>query len=104
MLLGNRHTVVSERIQHTWIRSFQNPWIGRELPTLLEAPGVGQIRQEALWLPTHGFAESDLLFRIEGSARQLSAELPEAPSWLGTYRGSEAYAGGLRLICWGRKR
>jgi ubiquinone/menaquinone biosynthesis C-methylase UbiE len=103
-LLGGPHTVVSERIQHTWIRSFQNPWIGRELPTLLAAAGVGEIRQEALWLPTHGFAESDLLFEIEANARQLSAELPEAIGWLETYRRSEAYAGVLMLICWGRKR
>ena len=85
-LLGGRDTVVSERIQHTWIRSFQNPWIGRELPTLLEAAGVGEIRQEELWLTTHGFAESDLLFEIEANARQLSAKLPEALSWLDTYR------------------
>lgn len=102
-LLGGRHCAVSERIQHNWIRSFQNPWIGRELPSLLEAAGVDEIRQEGVWLPTHGFAESDLLFEIEICARKLSAELPEALSWLETYRRSEAYAGVLMLICWGRK-
>ena len=32
-----------------------------------------------------------------------AAELPEALSWLEAYRRSEAYAGVLMLICWGRK-
>lgn len=103
-LLGGRHSAVSERIQHDWIRSFQNPWIGRELSSLLADAGVADIRQEAVWLPTNGFAESDLLFDIEASARALSVELPEALTWLEAYRQGEAYAGVLILICWGRKR
>lgn len=41
---------------------------------------MGEIPQEGVWLPTHGFAESDLLFEIEACARALSAELPEALS------------------------
>jgi ubiquinone/menaquinone biosynthesis C-methylase UbiE len=102
-LLGGRHTAVTERIQHDWIRTFQNPWIGRELWSLLFEAGVGDLRLEALWLPTHGFAESDLLFEIDANARKLSAELPEALAWLETYRRGEAYAGVLMLICWGRK-
>lgn len=102
-LLGGRHTAVTERIQHDWIRSFQNPWIGRELSSLLAASGVGDIRWEAEWLPTQGFAESDLLFEIDANARRLSAELPEALTWLEDYRRGEAYAGVLMLICWGRK-
>jgi hypothetical protein len=64
---------------------------------------VGDLRLEALWLPTHGFAESDLLFEIDANARKLSAELPEALPWLEAYRCGEAYAGVLMLICWGRK-
>jgi ubiquinone/menaquinone biosynthesis C-methylase UbiE len=102
-LLGGIHTAVTERIQHDWIRTFQNPWIGRALPSLLADAGVGNLRQEALWLPTHGFAESDLLFEIDANARALSAELPEALSWLEAYRQGEAYAGVLMMICWGRK-
>lgn len=102
-LLGGRHTAVTDRIQHNWIRSFQNPWIGRELSSLLVDAGVGDIRQEGLWLPTQGFAESDLLFEIDATARDLSAELPEALTWLEAYRRGEAYAGVLMLICWGRK-
>jgi ubiquinone/menaquinone biosynthesis C-methylase UbiE len=102
-LLGGRHTVVTERIQHDWIRTFQNPWIGRELSSLLADAGLSDIRQEALWLPTHGFEESDLLFEIDANARELSAELPEAIPWLEGYRSGEAYAGVLMLICWGRK-
>lgn len=103
-LIGGRHSAVTERIQHDWIRSFQNPWIGRELASLLADSGVGGIRQEALWLPTHGFAESDLLFEIEANARALAAELPEALTWLESYRQGEAYAGVLMMICWGRKQ
>jgi len=103
-LLGGTHTAVTERIQRDWIRTFQNPWIGRELPSLLADAGVGDLRQEALWLPTHGFAESDLLFEIDANARALSAELPEALSWLEAYRQGEAYAGVLMIICWGRKQ
>lgn len=102
-LLGGCHSLVTERIQHDWTRSFQNPWIGRELSGLLVDAGVGDIRSEALWLPTHGFAESDLVFEIEATAQALSAELPEALPWLETYRRGEAYAGVLMLICWGRK-
>jgi ubiquinone/menaquinone biosynthesis C-methylase UbiE len=102
-LLGGRHCAVSERIQHDWIRTFQNPWIGRELSSLLSEAGVGELRWEALWLPTHGFAESDLLFEIDANARKLSAELPDALPWLEAYRRGEAYAGVLMLICWGRK-
>lgn len=102
-LLGGRHSSVTERIQHDWTRSFQNPWIGRELAGLLDAAGVGDIHCEALWLATHGFEESDLVFEIEASAQALSTELPEALPWLETYRRGEAYAGVLMLICWGRK-
>ena len=102
-LLGGRHNPVTERIQHDWIRTFQNPWIGRELSSLLADAGVGDRRQEALWLSTHGFAESDLLFEIDVNARRLSAELPEALPWLQAYRQGEAYAGVLMLISWGRK-
>ena len=57
----------------------------------------------SLWLPTLGFAESDLLFDIDANARALSAELPEALSWLEAYRQGEAYAGVLMMICWGCK-
>ena len=102
-LIGGRHSAVTERIQHEWIRSFQNPWIGRALPSLLADAGVGDIRQEALWLPTHGFAESDLLFEIDANAKALSGELPEALPWLESYRQGEAYAGVLMMICWGRR-
>jgi ubiquinone/menaquinone biosynthesis C-methylase UbiE len=102
-LLGGPHSALTERIQRDWMRSFQNPWIGRELSNLLAETGVGDRRQEALWLPTHGFAESDLLFEISANARRLAAEFPEALSWLEAYRDGEAYAGVLMLICWGRK-
>ncbi|MCP9818424.1 hypothetical protein KBZ18_02820 [Synechococcus sp. Cruz-9H2] len=73
------------------------------MSSLLADAGVGDIRREGLWLPTHGFAESDLLFEIDATARDLSAELPEALTWLEAYRRGEAYAGVLMLICWGRK-
>jgi SAM-dependent methyltransferase len=102
-LIGGRHTPVTERIQHDWIRTFRNPWIGRELSGLLADAGVGDRRQDAIWLPTRGFAESDLLFEIDANARRLSAELPDALPWLDEYRRGEAYAGVLILICWGRK-
>jgi ubiquinone/menaquinone biosynthesis C-methylase UbiE len=102
-LLGGPHSALTERIQHDWIRSFQNPWIGRELSSLLAEAGVGDRRQEGLWLPTHGFAESDLLFEIDANARRLAAEFPAALAWLKSYCAGEAYAGVLMLICWGRK-
>ena len=102
-LLGGRHSALTERIQHDWVRSFQNPWVGRELSSLLADAGVGDRRQEALWLPTQGFAEADLLFEIGANARRLATEFPEAPAWLESYRAGEAYAGVLILICWGRK-
>ena len=102
-LLGGPHSALTERIQHDWIRTFRNPWIGRELSDLLAAAGVGERRQEALWLPTRGFAESDLLFEIGANARRLAAEFPEALAWLEAYRAGEAYAGVLMLTCWGRK-
>jgi ubiquinone/menaquinone biosynthesis C-methylase UbiE len=102
-LLGGPHGALTERIEHDWVRSFQNPWIGRELSSLLAQAGVGGRRQEALWLPARGFAESDLLFEIGANARRLAAEFPEALPWLESYRAGEAYAGVLMLTCWGRK-
>src|SRR5262249_33606342 len=102
-LLGGAHSALTERIQHDWIRTFRNPWIGRGLPELLAEAGVGDRRQEALWLSTHGFAESDLLFEIDVNARRLAPEFPEALAWLDSYRAGEAYAGVLMLTCWGRK-
>ncbi|MBA4064924.1 MAG: hypothetical protein C0501_14660 [Isosphaera sp.] len=102
-LIGGRHTPVTERIQHDWVRTFRNPWVGRELSDLLAEAGVGDRRQEAVWLPTRGFAESDLLFEIDANARRLSAELPDALAWLDAYRRGEATAGVLMLTCWGRK-
>jgi hypothetical protein len=47
-LLGGPHSALTERIQHDWIRTFQNPWIGRALSSLLADAGVGDRRQEAL--------------------------------------------------------
>jgi ubiquinone/menaquinone biosynthesis C-methylase UbiE len=102
-LLGGPHSALTERIQHDWIRGFQNPWIGRELPSLLAEAGVADRRLEALWLPTRGFAESDLLFEIGATARRLAPEFPEALRWLESYRAGEAYAGVLMLTCWGHK-
>lgn len=102
-LLGGPHSAVTERIQHDWVRTFRNPWVGRELSDLLADAGVGDRRQEAVWLPTRGFAESDLLFEIDANARRLAAEMPESLSWLDTYRRGEAYAGVLMIVCWGRK-
>ena len=61
---------------------------------------MGNRRREALWLSTHGFAESDLLFEIDVNAHLLSAELPELEK---NYRQGEASAGVLMLIRWGRK-
>jgi ubiquinone/menaquinone biosynthesis C-methylase UbiE len=102
-LVGGPHSALTERIQHDWRRSFQNPWIGRELSSLLAEAGIGNPRQEALWLPTQGFAESDLVFEIGANARRLAAEFPEALPWLESYRAGEANAGVLMLICWGHK-
>jgi ubiquinone/menaquinone biosynthesis C-methylase UbiE len=102
-LVGGPHTALTERIQQDWARAFQNPWIGRELPDLMAEGGVGEVRQEAVWLATRGFVESDLLFEIGETARRLTPEFPEAPTWLESYRAGEAYAGVLILICWGRK-
>lgn len=60
------------------------------------------MRLERVCLPTHGFAEWDLLFEIETNTGQSCAELPEALGWLETYRRSEVHAGVLMLICWAR--
>lgn len=103
-LLGGPHSAVTERLQQNWIRSFQNPWIGRALGSLLADAGVGELRREALWLATDGFTDSDLLFEIDAGAKSLAAHLPEALTWLEAYRQGEAYAGVLMMICWGRKR
>jgi hypothetical protein len=64
---------------------------------------VGDLHREAVWLPAHGFAETDLLFKIDANARKIAAELPEALPCLEAYRLGEAYTGVLMLICWGRK-
>jgi len=46
------------------------------------SPSFGDRRQEALWLLTQGFAESELLFEIGANARRLASEFPEALAWL----------------------
>lgn len=76
-LLGGLHSELTERIQHDWIRSFQNPWIGRESSSLLAEAGVGDLRQEELWLATRGFAESDLLFEIGANAGDSQPSFPK---------------------------
>lgn len=102
-MLGGPHSEVVERFQHDWIRTFQNPWIGRTLTTLLRDAGVRDVQQEAVWLSTQGFAESDLLFEVDAGAHKLSAEFPDALAWLDTYKSGEAYAGVLMIVAWGRK-
>jgi SAM-dependent methyltransferase len=102
-LIGGPYSEITERIQREWIGRFRNPWIGRELSTLLADAGVVDIRWEGHWLSTLGFEESELLFGIEATARELSGEIPDVLNWLDSYRQSEAYAGVLLLICWGRR-
>lgn len=102
-MLGGPHSEVVERFQHDWIRTFQNPWIGRTLTTFLRDAGVRDVQQEAVWLSTNGFAESDLLFEVDAGARKLAAEFPDALAWLDAYQSGEAYAGVLMIVAWGRK-
>lgn len=102
-LLGGTHSAITERIQRDWIASFRNPWIGRELSTLLAEAGVVDLRWSECWLPTRGFADSDTLFEVAATAGKLAAEMPESLTWLDGYRKGEAYAGVLMLTCWGRK-
>lgn len=102
-LLGGRRVPGAERIEREWIASFRNPWIGRELSTLMGAAGVVDRRYEAHWLPTRSFVESDVLFEVDANARRLSRELPEALPWLDSYHTGEAYGGVLVLTCRGRK-
>jgi ubiquinone/menaquinone biosynthesis C-methylase UbiE len=102
-LIGGPHSDLTERMQHDWVRTFRNPWIGRELSSLLAAAGVIDRRVEGVWLPTRGFAETDLLFEVEATARRLAGEFPAAPAWLDAYRAGEATAGVLILVVWGRK-
>ncbi len=102
-LIGGPYSDMTERIQREWIRGFQNPRIGRELSSLLADAGVVDLGWEGYWLPTVGFEDSDLLFGIEETAHKVSRDLPEALPWLESYRRSEAYAGVLILLCWGRK-
>jgi hypothetical protein len=52
--------------------------------------GVGDRRQEALWLATQGFAESDLVFEIGANARRLAAEFPGGAPRLGRGPGDAA--------------
>jgi len=85
-LLGGPHSDVTERIERDWIRSFRNPWIGRELASLLEQSGVGDVQWEAHWLPTQGFAETDILFEVAATVDRIADEVPEARSWLDGYR------------------
>ncbi|MCP9819663.1 hypothetical protein KBZ18_09175 [Synechococcus sp. Cruz-9H2] len=87
---GCEFNLIDTGHQHDWLRTFQNPWIGLELSGLLADAGLVDIRQDAVWLPTHGFAESDLLFEIDANSRHLSAELPQALSWLEAYRRAGA--------------
>jgi ubiquinone/menaquinone biosynthesis C-methylase UbiE len=103
-LLGGPRCPVAERVEHDWVGSFRNPWIGRELSRLLEDAGLGERRWDAHWLPTCGFADSDVLFEIAATARRLARELPDALAWLDAYQAGEAYAGVLVMTCWGRKR
>lgn len=102
-LLGGPYSPLLARLERDWVGSFRNPRIGRELSALLADAGVVDRRWEGLWLPTHGFDETDLLFEVAATARSLAAEFPGAGAWLEEFRRGEAYGGVLLLICWGRK-
>ncbi|MDX2035213.1 MAG: methyltransferase domain-containing protein [Isosphaeraceae bacterium] len=102
-LIGGPHDAVVERIEHDWIRSFRNPWIGRELSSLLRLAGIAKPRVEGFWLPTFGFADSDTLFEIELGARRLAETDPSAAKWLELWKSGEAYAGVLIVVAWGEK-
>jgi ubiquinone/menaquinone biosynthesis C-methylase UbiE len=102
-LLGGLHSPVMETIEQTWIRTFRNPWIGRELATYLARAGVSEIQTEALWLPTRGLEQTEILYEVSATVERLSPPLPEAQAWLDSYRAGEVYAGVLIVICSGRK-
>ncbi len=102
-LLGGPHLPVMETIEQTWIRTFRNPWIGRELSTQLARAGVSEIQTEALWLPTIGLEQTEILFEVSATVARLSPPIPDAQDWLDAYRAGESYAGVLMMICSGRK-
>lgn len=102
-LLAGPAGPVREGIEDHWRRSFRHPWIGRELPQLLADAGLVDRGQEAIWLATEGFADTDLLFEVAATVQHLAPTLPGAGDWLAAYRAGDVRAGVLILISWGRR-
>ena len=72
-------------------------------PIFLSEPMGGRSSPRGGVAARPGFAETDLLFKIDANARKIAAELPEVLPCLEAYGLGEAYTGVLMLICWGRK-
>lgn len=104
--IGTAFSTRTRAIQDRWIRSFQNPWIGRNLFGMMKTIGLGDLSIEAHLLWTEGFEASDLVFDITKTIEQWqSAGGAEAglSAWIDDYKNTEALAGVMLIICHGRK-
>ncbi|MCX4781808.1 methyltransferase domain-containing protein [Streptomyces sp. NBC_01264] len=58
-------------VAHAWCAGFRHGWIGRELPALLGAAGVRDVRLTGHLLTARGYAEIDAVFDLTGTVRGL---------------------------------
>jgi ubiquinone/menaquinone biosynthesis C-methylase UbiE len=101
-IIGTPPSMITRRIQDAWVDSFRNPWIGRNLPTLMADAGIDSLQIEGHWLHTEGFDASNLVYDIFATVKKLASK--EADEWLESYRKSQATAGVMLILCWGKKK
>lgn len=70
--IADHRKPIVENISDAWTRSFQNPWIGRQLPGLLRSCGIQNVALQGFLLVAEGFEAVDQVFDLCKTADQLS--------------------------------
>ncbi|HEY5743524.1 MAG TPA: methyltransferase domain-containing protein [Terrimicrobiaceae bacterium] len=95
---------MTREIQERFAQSFRNPWIGRNLPSLLKGY-VERVQVEAYTLLTTDFTASDNVFDVCNTVRLLQEEKKvELSGWIEEFREFGAVAGVTLVLCSGTTR
>lgn len=70
--IADHRKPIVETLSEAWTRSFQNPWIGRQLPGLLRSSGIQKVALQGFLLVAEGFEAVDQVFDLCKTADKLS--------------------------------
>jgi ubiquinone/menaquinone biosynthesis C-methylase UbiE len=104
--IGTSMSNTTKAIQNHYASVCQNPWVGRNLPSIMKMAGVKNVVMEGHLLLTEGFEASNLVFDISTVADQIGHQQGisnEIAKWLDNYRNGDAIAGGMLVLCYGTK-